>query len=266
VLTFRADRARTRRDHAKYLSLIRAITLLHQHQRPQRSTIVDGHAITYIETELSDISAANDLAAAVLGRSLDELAPQTRALLMHLNGWVTEQARIQALPRDQVAFTRRQVRDATQWSADQIDIHLRRLEHLEYVISHRGRQGLSYEYRLAYDGQGQHGEPFVLGLASIATITAQMHASQRHPATALRPSEGKTTSFRPTPEAVPTPFRGPSEGAENAAINGKTSTFRDRTPKPAPHEPLRGLSFPSSNPSIVVENEPENNAVLSGAP
>ncbi|MEZ5276980.1 MAG: hypothetical protein R3F07_11420 [Opitutaceae bacterium] len=32
-LTFRSDHARTRRDHLKYLTLIRAIALLHQHQR-----------------------------------------------------------------------------------------------------------------------------------------------------------------------------------------------------------------------------------------
>ena len=33
-LTFRHDQTRMRRDHAKYLSLIASITLLHQHQRP----------------------------------------------------------------------------------------------------------------------------------------------------------------------------------------------------------------------------------------
>jgi hypothetical protein len=35
-LTFLDDRTRTRRDHEKYLTLIDAITLLHQHQRPIR--------------------------------------------------------------------------------------------------------------------------------------------------------------------------------------------------------------------------------------
>jgi hypothetical protein len=32
-LTFPADKTRTRRDHMKYLTLIRAIALLHKHQR-----------------------------------------------------------------------------------------------------------------------------------------------------------------------------------------------------------------------------------------
>ncbi|KAK0359816.1 hypothetical protein LTR94_029774, partial [Friedmanniomyces endolithicus] len=34
ALTFLDDKTRTRRDHRKYLGLIRAIALLHQHQRP----------------------------------------------------------------------------------------------------------------------------------------------------------------------------------------------------------------------------------------
>ena len=34
ALTFRDDRTRTQRDHLKYLTLIRALALLHQYQRP----------------------------------------------------------------------------------------------------------------------------------------------------------------------------------------------------------------------------------------
>lgn len=44
-LTFISDRTRTRRDHVKYLALIRTITLLHQYQRPVLS---DG-SLEYIE-------------------------------------------------------------------------------------------------------------------------------------------------------------------------------------------------------------------------
>ena len=35
-LGFADERTRTRRDHMKYLTLIRTIALLHQHQRPRR--------------------------------------------------------------------------------------------------------------------------------------------------------------------------------------------------------------------------------------
>ena len=37
-LTFLDDKTRTRRDHVKYLTLIRTIALLHQHQRPVKTT------------------------------------------------------------------------------------------------------------------------------------------------------------------------------------------------------------------------------------
>jgi len=76
-LTFLSDRTRTRRDHMKYLTLIRTVTLLNQYQRQLKEK--DG--LQYIEVTLEDIEAANRLAHEVLGRSLDELPPQTRSLL-----------------------------------------------------------------------------------------------------------------------------------------------------------------------------------------
>ena len=77
-LTFLDDRTRTRRDHVKYLTLIRTIALLHQHQRPRKTTLDGNDLVEYIEVDLSDIATANRLAHDVLGRSLDELPPQTR--------------------------------------------------------------------------------------------------------------------------------------------------------------------------------------------
>jgi DNA primase len=41
-LTFQDDQTRTRRDHRKYLTLIRTIALLHQHQRPIRKLVRRG--------------------------------------------------------------------------------------------------------------------------------------------------------------------------------------------------------------------------------
>jgi DNA primase catalytic core len=41
-LEFLADQTRRRRDHIKYLTLINAVTLLHQYQRPVKSTEIDG--------------------------------------------------------------------------------------------------------------------------------------------------------------------------------------------------------------------------------
>ena len=80
-LTFLDDTTRTRRDHEKYLALIDAIALVHQHQREVRSGVVLGRRVDYVEATLADVAVANRLAAETLGRTLDELPPQTRRLL-----------------------------------------------------------------------------------------------------------------------------------------------------------------------------------------
>ena len=52
ALTFRDDRTRTRRDHLKYLTLIRALALLHQHQRPLKHIVHKGEQVEYVEATL----------------------------------------------------------------------------------------------------------------------------------------------------------------------------------------------------------------------
>ncbi len=67
-LTFADTTVRTRRDHVKYLTLIAAVTLLHQHQREIRTVTRGGQVIRYVETAPADIALADRLAAAVLSR------------------------------------------------------------------------------------------------------------------------------------------------------------------------------------------------------
>lgn len=177
-LTFLDDRTRTRRDHVKYLTLIRVVALLHQYQRPLKTVMHRGEVVPYIEVTLDDIAVANRLAHQVLGRSLDELAPQTRRLLL-----ATERMVREGCERDQVAkkdflFSRRQLREYTGWSNTQVHVHLSRLVELEYVIAHRGR-GQGFEYELVYDGGGQDGTPFLSGLIDVeALTTAAIPASE----------------------------------------------------------------------------------------
>jgi hypothetical protein len=91
-LTFHDSQTRTRRDHMKYLTLIRSVALLHQHQRPRKTVEHRGRTVEYIEVALADIAMANRLAHEVLGRSLDELPPQTRRLLLAVDEMVTASA------------------------------------------------------------------------------------------------------------------------------------------------------------------------------
>lgn len=153
-LTFADGRTRTRRDHGKYLGLIAAVTLLHQHQRVRKTATINGCVVPYVESTIGDIEVAHRLAHAVLGQSLDELAPQTRRLLTAVHTYATTEARKLAIPLDLVRFTRRQLREhlagqGAGWGDTQLKVHLARLVDLELVIVHRLESG-AFGYELLW--------------------------------------------------------------------------------------------------------------------
>ena len=212
-LTFLDDRTRTRRDHEKYLTLIDTVALLHQFQRPVKSATVGGQSIEYIEVTVDDIEAANRLAHEVLGRSLDELPPQTRRVLAALHGWVESVTQERQMRRADVRFARADVRRVTSLSDVQSRIHLERLVALEYVLVHRGTRGQSFEYELLYDGQGGNGAPFVAGLIDVdalrstgTTVSSRGHAGQF--AGSSRPQSGgdaapvRASKYEGGPDAI----------------------------------------------------------------
>ena len=149
-LSFSDARTRTRRDHVKYLTLIRAIALLHQHQRPRKTAAANGVPVSFIEVEREDILLANRLAHRVLHRSLDELPPGTRRLLELLEQLVAGQAAECGVSRERVRFTRREVRERLSWGDTQLKVHLARLVSLELVHAHRGAHG-QFVYELAWE-------------------------------------------------------------------------------------------------------------------
>ena len=166
-LTFLDIRTRTRRDHMKYLTLIRSIALLCQYQRQVKSVVHRGKAVEYIEVTKSDIAIANHLAHEVLGRSLDELPPQTRRLLELLDEMVKAACEKLSMDRCDYRFSRREIRNFSSFSYDQVRIHLSRLVELEYVLVHRGGRGQCFVYELLYDGKGKDGRPVVMGLIDL---------------------------------------------------------------------------------------------------
>lgn len=169
-LTFLDDRTRTRRDHVKYLTLIRSIALLHQYQRPLKTAVRHGKPIHYIEVTLEDIETANQLAHEVLGRSLDELPPQTRRLLDLITKMVEENCAQRQATREDYHFSRKEVRDYTGWTEFQVRIHLGKLTALEYVLVHHGKRGQSFVYEFLYDGKGRDGYPFLMGLIDVERL------------------------------------------------------------------------------------------------
>ena len=157
---------RTRRDHMKLLTLVEAIALLHQHQRPIKRDTRDGETLEYIEATPDDVRLAEELMRRVLGPSLDELPPQTKRLLSLIEQMVKQECERSEIEADDYRFTRRTVRQHTRWGDTQLRAHLRRLEELEYLAVRRGGgQGQLYVYQLRteenhqYDGDfaGQEG-------------------------------------------------------------------------------------------------------------
>ena len=125
-LTFIDDKTRTRRDHMKYLTLIRAIALLHQYQREVKTVTHNGQQLEYIEVTLADIETANHLAHEVLGRTLEELPPQTCTLLKHIKAMVQTGCKQRGMEQRDYRFSRRDIREATGWSDGQLKIHCSR--------------------------------------------------------------------------------------------------------------------------------------------
>lgn len=194
-LTFLDDRTRTRRDHLKYLALIRASALLHQHQRPRKTVVHRGKEVEYIEAQIEDLEVANRLSHQVLGRSLDELPPQTRRVLLLLDQMVTKACEEQKLARSDYRFSRREAREYAVGLSDfQVRTHLEKLVALEYLLVHRGGRGQSFVYELLYDGQGKDGTPFLTGLLDLAKL--------RRAAPLEEPEEEKPRSLGTLPSGI----------------------------------------------------------------
>lgn len=163
-LTFLDDKTRTRRDHEKYLSLIDVVALLHQYQRPVKREQLDKDILEYIEVTLQDIDIANKLSHEVLGRSLDELPPQTRTLLKLIETEISHQCQNLHIKQQDYRFSRKDVRAMSGWTDFQVKKHMHRLEEMEYVLVHRGKRGQSFEYELLYQGEGGSSQSFLMGL------------------------------------------------------------------------------------------------------
>jgi DNA primase len=137
-----------------------------------------GQTLAYIEVTKADIAQANEIAHEVLGRTLDELPPQTRTLLMLVRDWVQGQCIEHGITQADWRFTRKQVRAATHWGDTQLKVHLARLVELEHLALHR--KGLSHEYELVYDAQAGADRPHLNGLLDADDLgNAEGHAYDR---------------------------------------------------------------------------------------
>ena len=234
ALTFVDDRTRTRRDHEKYLTLIDTIALLHQFQREIQSAERDDRVVEYIEVELGDLEIANRLAADVLGRSLDELPPQTRRFLQRLDVWVAGQCEELEMDRVDFRFTAREVRAALGTGPTQTWTHLGRLADLEYLVAHHTGRGQITVYELIYYGADDDRDVFLPGLLDVDKLRKSSRTRGN-----LSGSEGSISGeeadlsapFRPQFGAISDPSKSPdpnnAKGSEpNLSVSPEITTRR----------------------------------------
>lgn len=231
-LTFPNEAMRTRRDQEKYLTLIESIALLHQHQRQTLSDVVDGEREEYIEATLDDVAVANRLASEAIGRTLDELPPQTRRLLLLIHEMVQAECQRRRIEQKAYRFTRRAIREHTGWGNTQLKLHLHRLEEMEYLLVHRGGRGQSFVYELLYDGEGQDGSPFVLGLVNVEKLGQQLdvhgYDSNRSGSESNRSGSGEKRSGSSRPQVG-----GVSGGCRGGSSSPSKEDNHDSEEKPS---------------------------------
>jgi DNA primase len=148
-LTYPTDRLIHRREQKKYLALINSIALLNQHQRRVRRAARESIEVEYVEVEIEDIALANELAQAVLARSLDELAPPVRGMYQAIRAVCEAESKARGCGPADVRLSRREIRELTGWSDWQVRTYCEQLVELEYLHATVSGNGKPALYQMA---------------------------------------------------------------------------------------------------------------------
>jgi hypothetical protein len=160
-ITWPFGKLQYRREHQKFFSLIKAITLLHQYQRKTGTMKrVDGVKIEYVQAVQKDIDLAVEIGREVFVRNVDDVAPSGRSLLGFILKMTMEKhAHLKELdPKKEILlselpFTRKELREYCGWSEAQIRRTLDHLVELGYIGRLAGRHGSTFRYVLIDDGR-----------------------------------------------------------------------------------------------------------------
>ncbi len=173
-MTYPEERLIHRREQKKYLSLINAIALLHQHQRETKRAANDEVEVEYIEVTPDDIALANELAEATLSRSLDELSPPARGMYQEIRRLCEQRAKHARCEPGEVQLTRREIREATGWSDWQVRVYCRQLVDLEYLSVASGANGKRFCYELASYSREEEKRPLLGGLVDAGRLKRRL--------------------------------------------------------------------------------------------
>ena len=199
-LTYPAQSIQARRDQMKYLGLIEASALLHQHQRERRREVHHGETVDHIVATLDDIAIANRIAREVLVRGHNDASPQSVRLMREVRAML-----INGSDAGEKHFTRRALREHTGWSDWQVRLHLNELVELEYLHVRQGKTGKEYVYELSDTHLLESVPGF--GLTDVDALRAVLESPS--PSTGTAPTRSPRTSrkSRPTSSGVSRTYR-----------------------------------------------------------
>jgi len=227
------------------------VALLHQYQREPKTFDAGDEVLEYIEVQPQDIAIANRLAHVVLGRSLDELPPQTRRFLQELVRMVDERSQEQGLVRSDVRFTRREVREWTGAGNSQVAVHLDRLQELEYLLVHAGGRGRLIVYELLYEGDAEARAPFFPGLADLDGEGYVSNLPALDPN--LPDSEAEFPGcFRGASGGFPAGFRGAQDPPQARSVSDSSSSLAAENPASSQNARPGSKTSPAGEPVVAA--------------
>jgi hypothetical protein len=151
LLTFPSSRLQTRRDNEKMLKLVDTICFLHQYQRKIKRIKLDNNKfLDYIECTVADYKIAYELLQdGILDNTLDDLPRPARELLEVIKKYLNEKNKAENTNIEKIVFTRKDIREYSSWSYNQIRNNFDILKEYEYLTIFKTKNGLANQYRLA---------------------------------------------------------------------------------------------------------------------
>ena len=150
-----------RREQGKFISLVKAITLLHQYQRKTGTLArADGTKMEYVMATQQDIELALSLGKEIFARNVDDVSPTGRNLLRNIVEYVNEKLTLMretnpstGLHISEVTFTRKEIRLRYGWGEKQVRVNCDHLVELGYLSALAGGNRTAFRYVLLDTGE-----------------------------------------------------------------------------------------------------------------
>jgi len=153
-------RLQMRREQGKFISLVKALVILHQYQR-KTGTLkrIDGTKMEYVQAMQKDVDIALELGKDIFARNIDDVSPTGRTLLKAIVELVKEKYKALNLsdPKtdrglSDIHYTRKELRQRIGWSETQVRRNIDHLVELGYIGRIAGRHGSTFRYVLIDTG------------------------------------------------------------------------------------------------------------------